>query len=99
MPKVICTLPNASELISGVKFISHKDGMISEEVSEEVAATFTEIPGYVVAGAVPEEDAQAGHAGADDAHDAEAHKHAKAAARKKAKEEAAAAAQAGHAGE
>src|SRR5690606_21408172 len=44
--KVICTLPNASELISGVRFVSHAEGMISEEISEEVAARFLCIPGY-----------------------------------------------------
>jgi hypothetical protein len=51
MPKVICTLPNASEEINGVKFVSHKDGMISEEIKEDVAALFLSIPGYVAAGA------------------------------------------------
>lgn len=49
MPKVICTLPNASELISGVRFVSHKLGMISEEIEEDVAAAFTAIRGYVLA--------------------------------------------------
>lgn len=49
MPKIICTLPNASEEISGVKFISHKDGMISEEISKEKADAFLEIKGYNLA--------------------------------------------------
>ncbi|WP_290874280.1 hypothetical protein, partial [Aquabacterium sp.] len=49
MPKLLCKLLNASELISGVKFVTHQDGMLSEEVSDEVAATFTEIPGYEIA--------------------------------------------------
>lgn len=48
MSKVICSLPNAAELINGVKFIEHKLGMISEEISEEVAALFAKIPGYQV---------------------------------------------------
>lgn len=51
MPKVLCTLPNASEQISGVKFSAHEAGMLSEEVSDEVAAGFAAIPGYEVVGA------------------------------------------------
>lgn len=47
--RIICKLPNASELISGVKFASHKLGMISEEIADDVAAAFLSIPGYVVA--------------------------------------------------
>lgn len=49
MAKIICKLPNASELISGVKFVTHKLGMISEEVEDEVAAEFVKIEGYVLA--------------------------------------------------
>jgi hypothetical protein len=49
MPKIICKLPNASELINGVKFVSHKLGMISEEVEESIAAHFASIQGYVLA--------------------------------------------------
>ena len=48
MAKVICTLPNASNLISGVKFIEHKLGMISEEIEDDVAQAFTQITGYVL---------------------------------------------------
>lgn len=55
MPKVICTLENASELINGVRFVSHADGMISENVSDEVHASFLEIPGYVPAQAADSE--------------------------------------------
>lgn len=47
MPKVLCTLPNASEEISGVKFVTHADGMVSEEISDEVAENFLSIPGYL----------------------------------------------------
>lgn len=47
--KVICTLPNASELISGVRFVSHAEGMISEEISDEVGARFLRISGYKAA--------------------------------------------------
>lgn len=50
MPKVLCTLPNASEEISGVKFVSHAKGMLSEEISDEAAAVFASIPGYEVVG-------------------------------------------------
>lgn len=53
MPKVLCTLPNASEEISGVKFVSHANGMLSEDISEEVAADFASIPGYEIVGAEP----------------------------------------------
>ncbi len=48
MAKVICTLPNASTKINGVAFVEHKLGMISEEVSDEVAAGFASIQGYVL---------------------------------------------------
>ena len=47
MAKVICTLPNASELINGVKFVSHKLGMISEEIEDEIAEGFLAIEGYI----------------------------------------------------
>lgn len=53
MVQVICTLPNASDEISGVKFSAHDEGMISEEVSQEVADGFLEISnGYKLAGDV-----------------------------------------------
>lgn len=51
MPKVLCTLPNASEEISGVKFVTHAKGMLSEEIDDEQAAHFTSIPGYEIVGA------------------------------------------------
>lgn len=50
MPKVLCTLPNASEEISGVKFVSHAKGMLSEEIDDEAAAVFASIPGYEIVG-------------------------------------------------
>lgn len=49
MAKIICKLPNASELINGVKFVTHKLGMVSEEIADEVAAEFVKIEGYVLA--------------------------------------------------
>lgn len=53
MPKVLCTLPNASDEISGVKFSAHEKGMLSEDVSDDVAATFASIPGYELVGVKP----------------------------------------------
>lgn len=50
MAKVICNLPNASELISGVKFAAYKLGvMISEDIADDVAAEFVKIEGYALA--------------------------------------------------
>lgn len=46
MSKVICTLPNASGEINGIKFVSHKLGMISEDIDEADAKSLTSIPGY-----------------------------------------------------
>lgn len=56
MPKVLCTLPNASDEISGVKFVTHAKGMLSEDVADEVAAAFTTIPGYELVGAKGPDD-------------------------------------------
>lgn len=58
MPKVICTLPNAAEEISGVKFAPGAAGHISEEISEEQAAVFLSIPGYAEHQDDPEEEAR-----------------------------------------
>ncbi|MGR9108260.1 MAG: hypothetical protein ACU843_15170 [Gammaproteobacteria bacterium] len=44
--KVICELPNASDMISGVKFSSVDGVHISEAISEEMAEHFLKIPGY-----------------------------------------------------
>lgn len=51
MPKVICTRPNASTNINGVKFTPTEDhtGVISEEISAEAAELFLSIPGYDLA--------------------------------------------------
>lgn len=54
MPKVLCTLPNASDEISGVKFVTHAHGMLSEDISDDVAEQFAAIPGYeIVGGSTP----------------------------------------------
>lgn len=69
MPKILCTLPNASDEISGVKFVTHANGMLSEDVSDDVAEVFLSIPGYELAGsakpAAPVEDASAKAAAAE----------------------------------
>lgn len=50
MARVICTLPNASDEISGVKFFPHPNGgVISEDISDDVAASFSSIGGYTMA--------------------------------------------------
>lgn len=49
MPKVICTLPNASNSINGHDFEDHPDGKISADLPEEVAANFATIDGYKIA--------------------------------------------------
>lgn len=49
MARVICKLENASEMINGVKFVSHKLGMISEEIADDVAAHFRSVKGFVLA--------------------------------------------------
>ena len=48
MPRVICTLPNASKHINGVDFSTTADGMaiVSDEISAEQAEIFLSIPGY-----------------------------------------------------
>lgn len=57
MSKIICTLENASNLINGIKFQPAEgvEGLLSEDVSESVAALFLSIPGYVLHGADGEE--------------------------------------------
>lgn len=47
MPKVICTLPNASSLINGVVFSPHKLGVISDDIDQDTADDFLEIDGYM----------------------------------------------------
>jgi len=47
MPKVICTLPNASTSINGVAFGPHELGVISEEIEQGRADAFLRIDGYL----------------------------------------------------
>lgn len=44
--KILCTLPNASGSISGVTFTATPDGMLSDDIADDVAAVFLSIPGY-----------------------------------------------------
>jgi hypothetical protein len=37
MAKVICTLPNASELINGIRYFKHRLGVISEGIDDKTA--------------------------------------------------------------
>ena len=46
MARVLCTIPCAPELISGVRFEATPVGLLSEPISEEAAARFATIPGY-----------------------------------------------------
>lgn len=46
MPRVICTLPNASDNINGFKFESCDAGVLSEDLPDEAAELFLSIPGY-----------------------------------------------------
>lgn len=61
MPKVLCTLPNASDEISGVKFSAAAGGVVSEDIAQDVADGFLAIPGYELVSdkvpAAPESDA------------------------------------------
>lgn len=51
--RVLCTLPNAGDLISGVRFEPGPAGMVSEPVTSDVAAQFLRVDGYRVS---PEPD-------------------------------------------
>lgn len=46
MAKVLCTLPNAAELISGIRFSKHVKGMLSEDITDEQADAFVQVTGY-----------------------------------------------------
>lgn len=53
MSRVLCTLPNASDLISGVKFSATDNGMLSEEIDAAMVEQFVAIPGYLAVEHVP----------------------------------------------
>lgn len=46
MARVLCTIPGAPELISGVRFEVTPAGLLSEPIPEDAAARFATIPGY-----------------------------------------------------
>jgi hypothetical protein len=48
MAKVLCRLQNATSPINGYRFVTHRDGMISEELDAAVAKKFASIPGYEI---------------------------------------------------
>ena len=49
MPRVICSLPNASNKINDVDFAPHESGgVISGDLSEDLAAQFLTISGYAL---------------------------------------------------
>lgn len=50
MARVICNLPFAAEVISGVKFLEDRGERISEEIGDEAAKLFASIPGFRLAG-------------------------------------------------
>ena len=50
MPKVLCTLPNASDNINGIKFSPTEGGMLSDEIDQETADNFASIDGYEIVG-------------------------------------------------
>jgi hypothetical protein len=58
MPRVLCTLPNASTCINGVDFEPHDHGVLSVDLSDDQAQTFVAIPGYELYQVDPEEDAR-----------------------------------------
>lgn len=55
MARVLCTLPNAAEEISGIRFVATDSGMLSEPVPDAEAKRLSSIPGYrLVPDAAPE---------------------------------------------
>lgn len=49
MSRIVCSLPNASNEINGVRFAKREAGMVSiEELPDDVVARFLSIPGYAV---------------------------------------------------
>jgi hypothetical protein len=46
--KVITSIPTASTKINGITFTAEKGQMISEEISDEVAAGFVKVPGFAL---------------------------------------------------
>lgn len=59
--QILCTRPNASTSINGVAFHETDAGMLSEEISQELADMFIGIPGYelIPAASKPAESVEA----------------------------------------
>lgn len=53
MPQVLNRSKNASALINGVAFTQVKNGMLSDEITQEQADYFLSIPNYVAVKAAP----------------------------------------------
>lgn len=49
--RVLCTLPNAGEIINGIAFTETEGGMLSEDIGDDMARAFAAIPGYQMVGA------------------------------------------------
>lgn len=56
MPKIHCTLPNASHSINGIEFVDHEDGGVisKDSVSDDAAAVFAAIRGYALVADEPQ---------------------------------------------
>lgn len=65
MAKVICTLPNVSAKINGVRFTADRGEYISDEISDEAALNFAAIPGYRIAEVPAAKPAKAAAAASD----------------------------------
>lgn len=62
MKRIICSLPNASTRINGIKFEDDHGQKVSEPVSAEVADQFSGIPGYEIVDIDDNDDDDDGHA-------------------------------------
>lgn len=82
MPKVLCTLPNASDEINGVKFSAIEGGALSEDLTAEQADVFLSIPGYVEHQEDTEADAKVARLAAEESERKAAEAEAKALAAK-----------------
>lgn len=49
MPRVICELENASDLINGIPFTGEPGQKISDELPDDIASTLATIPGFRIA--------------------------------------------------
>lgn len=54
--RVLCTLPNASTVINGVTFEAGPYGLVSADLTPEMARHFASIPGYSLYPSAPSVD-------------------------------------------